>query len=327
MTVSAHRARQASRGRWRSVILVVVVVTALGGLGAWVAHTSGISREGDGGGAPSFGSARAAQSGAATDLVQVSGRQGATPVVTVSGPLDVVDPEVRELVRGEGREITRGSSVVLAITAFDGADGTILSPQGRPQLRVGRADEKDLGAELAGQVVGRTEGSRLVFVRRVAPSQSGGPRIPSGIEVDVVDVLASVATGREQPSGADEAQGPLTVTLGDEGPIISHQGGAPSDLATQILVRGDGEQVSDEDAVVAQFIVTGWSDGIVRSSTWSTGVPQSIDLATAMPGLRDALVDQRVGSRIAVTIPPDQASGDDTLCAVVDILGTEPARE
>ena len=43
-----------------------------------------------------------------------------------------------------------------------------------------------------------------------------------------------------------------------------------------------------------------------------------------MRGLQTALVDQKVGSRLAITIPPDLAAGDDTLCFVIDILGTEP---
>ncbi|MCI1641987.1 MAG: peptidylprolyl isomerase [Actinomyces sp.] len=308
--------RGASRGRRRWIplpaLLVVVVLAVAGGIAA------GIGR---GGWMPSAGQS-SAQSGGLLDRVEVSGRQGATPVVTVVGSLDVVDAKVREVVTGSGREITPGSPVVLAITAFDGSDGAILSPGGVPRIQAGRADEEELGAELSDRVVGRTEGSRLLFVRRVESSQSdpGG----GGIEIDVVDILSSVATGVEEAGEQSEGSRPLTVTLGDDGPIISHGTTPPTGLTTQVLLRGDGAQVGDDDAVVAQFIVTGWSDGAVRSSTWSTGVPQLIDLSTAMPGLRDALVDQRVGSRIAVTIPPDQAAGDDTLCAVVDILGTEP---
>ena len=44
-----------------------------------------------------------------------------------------------------------------------------------------------------------------------------------------------------------------------------------------------------------------------------------------MPGIRDALVDQRVGSRLAVTIPAEMATGADTLFVVIDILGAMPA--
>ena len=48
-------------------------------------------------------------------------------------------------------------------------------------------------------------------------------------------------------------------------------------------------------------------------------------MSDIMPGLLQLLVDQRVGSRLAITIPPDQATGDDTLCVVIDILATEPS--
>ena len=53
-------------------------------------------------------------------------------------------------------------------------------------------------------------------------------------------------------------------------------------------------------------------------------MPAVVNLNTAMKGLTNALVDQKVGSRLAITIPPDLAAGDDTLCVVIDILGTEP---
>ena len=50
-------------------------------------------------------------------------------------------------------------------------------------------------------------------------------------------------------------------------------------------------------------------------------------MLTAMTGLKQTLVDQRVGSRLAISIPPDLANGDDTLCIVIDILGAEPASD
>ena len=53
-------------------------------------------------------------------------------------------------------------------------------------------------------------------------------------------------------------------------------------------------------------------------------MPERLDMATIMPGLQQGLVDQRVGSRLAITIPPDLAEGDDTLCVLVDILATYP---
>ena len=115
--------------------------------------------------------------------------------------------------------------------------------------------------------------------------------------------------------------------MSPEGPIITHSATVPDGVTTQALIKGDGVQVHENDRVVAQFTVLGWTDGVVRVSTWETGVPQVINLSTAMRGLQTALVDQKVGSRLAITIPPDLAAGDDTLCIVIDILGTEPEPE
>ena len=140
------------------------------------------------------------------------------------------------------------------------------------------------------------------------------------IEVDVVDILPSIATG----TAVDASVGPMSVEMSPEGPLISHIETLPGGVTTQTLIKGDGVQVHEGDRVVAQFTVLGWTDGVVRVSTWETGVPEVINLGTAMKGLATALVDQKVGSRLAVTIPPDLAAGDDTLCVVIDILGTEP---
>ena len=116
----------------------------------------------------------------------------------------------------------------------------------------------------------------------------------------------------------DASVGPLSVEINPNGPIITHGSTVPDGVTTQMLIKGDGVQVHESDRVVAQFTALGWTDGVVRVSTWETGVPEVINLGTAM------LVDQKVGSRLAITIPPDLAAGDDTLCFVIDILGTEP---
>lgn len=300
-----HRRRRTTR-----VVLAValVAVVTLGGFLA-VLHVRG-------GGAGEQQST--IQSGGALDDIRVSGRQGQTPVVTVTGSPHVVDAKFRTLVEGTGRTITEDSPVVLSVTAFDGTTGQILSEAG-PEIRVSTATTEALGDDLAAAVIGSTEGSRIVFLRAIDPSQQASGAT-SDLEVDVVDIMSSVANGTV-PSTA--SSGPLSVTLADDGPVITHSGSAPTEVTTQVLLEGSGTQVASGDRVIAQYIVTDWDSGTVRSSTWSTGLPELIPLDTTMTGLRDALIDQRVGSRIAVTIPPDQAEGDDTLCVVVDILATE----
>lgn len=252
----------------------------------------------------------------ALDSVAVSGRVGATPVVDIERDLEVNSLKARAVEVGEGRTITDGSPVLLSITTFDGATGENLSPDGRPDLIVGTATEDGLGSDLARIVIGQTEGTRLLALHPVDTASD-----KARIEVNVVDILGTIAYGAEE---ADAATGALQVAMRDEGPVITHAEEVPGGLTTQTLIKGDGVQVRDGDQIVAQFTVVGWTDGVVRSSTWQTGMPELIVLSDAMVGLQEALVDQRVGSRLAISIPPDLATGDDTLCVVIDLLGTEP---
>ena len=253
------------------------------------------------------------------ERVSVSGRVGATPTIEIKAPLEVDGTKATTIVDGSGRDITEGSPVLVAITAFDGASGQTLSESGRPQLSLGIVGTDAIGDELTRMVVGKREGSRLVAFRTIAAG-AGAPGSSSNIEVDVIDILPNIAVG----TSVDATVGPLSVEMSPEGPIVTHSATVPDGVTTQALIKGDGVQVHESDRVVAQFTVLGWTDGVVRVSTWETGIPQVINLGTAMRGLQSALVDQKVGSRLAITIPPDLAAGDDTLCIVIDILGTEP---
>ena len=255
------------------------------------------------------------------ERVVVSGRVGATPTIEIKAPLEVDGSKVTTLVKGDGREITEGSPVLVAITAFDGESGKTLSEFGRPQLSLGIVGTDVIGEDLTNMVIGQQEGSRLIAFRTIAPG-AGAPGSTSNVEVDVIDILPSIAVG----TAVDASVDPLSVEINPNGPIITHGSTVPDGVTTQMLIKGDGVQVHESDRVVAQFTALGWTDGVVRVSTWETGVPQVINLGKAMRGLQTALVDQKVGSRLAITIPPDLAAGDDTLCFVIDILGTEPGQ-
>ncbi|WP_240471061.1 FKBP-type peptidyl-prolyl cis-trans isomerase [Schaalia suimastitidis] len=310
----AHKRRRKARRRWPRALFVTLIVIALI-IGAAIVIQKYRNN--------AVMTTAAEDTTQSTPLgVEVSGRVGAIPVVNITQTLNVTDVKRHVDTVGDGREITEGSPVLVSVTAFDGSSGAILSPDGRPQLTVGTASAEGLGPELAEAVIGHTEGSRIIYVRPVS-QEARAEGATSNIEIDVVDILYSVARG----TAVDVSTGPLDVTLGAEGPVIRHGDEAPTQTTVQTLLRGDGQQVKADDRIVMQFIVTGWSDQIERDSTWRTGIPMVLRLDQAMPGLRQAVVDQRVGSRLAITIPADQATGDDILCVVVDLLGTEPAPE
>lgn len=307
---------QRSRGTSRSaiflrVVLAVVLIASGSGLAWWAFHPRPAAEE-----ASVPESATQSPTLALFDRVTVSGRVGATPTIEIKAPLEVDGFKAHVLEAGSGREITEGSPVLVSVTAFDGNSGRMLSESGRPQMSLGIVGSGQIDEDLSRLVTGKREGTRVLAFR----STTMGDGSTNTIEVDVVDILPSIATG----TSVDASVGPMSVEMSPEGPIISHIDTLPGGVTTQTLIKGDGVQVHEGDRVVAQFTVLGWTDGTVRVSTWETGVPEVINLGTAMKGLATALVDQKVGSRLAITIPPDLAAGDDTLCVVIDILGTEP---
>lgn len=247
------------------------------------------------------------------DSVNVTGRQGSQPVLSLEAPVDVHSTKLRVETRGEGREIVADSPVLVSLTAFDGETGRNLNPDGAANLILSTANEADLGPLLSTLLVGANEGSRLLVAR---PLEDGAT------EIDVIDVLYTIAKGEANP----DSGGPLTVSFSDEGPIVTHGvGDPPSDLVVQVLNFGTGAQVKTDDVVVVQYLAGTWADARLVGSTWASGKPVMIDLASSMPGVRDALVDQKVGSRLALTIPAEMATGEDNLYVVVDILGAMPA--
>ena len=315
---SQRAAARAQRSRGTSrvaillrVVLVVVLIASGGGLAWWAFHPRPAADEAN---VPE--GTTQSPTLALFDRVTVSGRVGATPTIEIKAPLEVDGFKARVLEEGSGREITEGSPVLVSVTAFDGTSGRMLSESGRPQMSLGIVGSGQIDDDLSRLVTGKREGTRVLAFRSITM----GDGSPNTIEVDVVDILPSIATG----TPVDASVGPMSVEMSPDGPIISHIDTLPGGVTTQTLIKGDGVQVHEDDRVVAQFTVLGWTDGTVRVSTWETGVPEVINLGTAMKGLATALVDQKVGSRLAITIPPDLAAGDDTLCVVIDILGTEP---
>jgi peptidylprolyl isomerase len=74
-----------------------------------------------------------------------------------------------------------------------------------------------------------------------------------------------------------------------------------------------------------------WNTGEVFDSSFDRGSPATFSTSGVIQGFHDALVGQKIGSRVVVIIPSDLGYGDagsgdkigggDTLVFVIDILG------
>jgi peptidylprolyl isomerase len=246
--------------------------------------------------------------------VTVTGEFGSVPVVTFEAPLEVGESTVEVLIEGDGRELSPGGPVLLALTAYGGDDGTILAERGAGAPRNLLLTRDDVGDSLYEVLTGAAEGSRILTVQPV--EEDGGPMML----VVVIDVLRTRAHGEVvglpdgvPVAGEDEAGVPTAT--------VPEGIGEPTGLEVVPLIRGEGPQVMPGQEAIVQYTAWHWDDGTIYDSTWENGaIPASVAIDGAFPGLRDGIVDQRVGSRVMLLIPPADAIGTDSLVMIVDVL-------
>lgn len=245
--------------------------------------------------------------------VIVQGSLGSVPAVTVDENLHVSAREELNAIVGTGRTVEAGATAIISVNTFDGGTGKLVENEATGHPRIVTADADGVGKELAEVIIGAHEGDRKVLLEPVAINQQ-----PSTL-VTVIDILPTEALGREldppedmppvqQVRGGYQAGG-----MGDVDP--------PPTLRSSLLVQGDGAQVGERERVLITFTSTHWDTGEVIETSGPL-TPVQLDIDDAMAGLRAGLLDQRVGSRMLLVIPPDQASGAETVVMVVDILAS-----
>ncbi|WP_324652822.1 FKBP-type peptidyl-prolyl cis-trans isomerase [Georgenia sp. H159] len=244
--------------------------------------------------------------------IAVSGAFGRTPVVSFEAPLELSGAESEVLIEGEGPLLRDGGPALLALSAYDGDTGELLPDRGAGEARTLLLTPEEVGEEVHPLLVGTAEGTRLLVTEPV--SSEDGERML----VLVVDVLHTRAQGEELEQRADLPQ----VTQEDDGVAIAlPDAGPPGGLEVETIIRGEGRQVAPGQAVTLQYQAVTWPGGDIYDSTWADGqVPRTVVVDETFAGLRDGLVDQTVGSRVLIVVPPALGTGSQTLVFAVDIL-------
>lgn len=247
------------------------------------------------------------------DDVEVSGAFGTVPTVTFPTPFAVEEPSVTTIIDGGDGELAAGSPVLVDGISFDGGTGDVVADTyaGLPGVFLFTADS--LGADLWDVVQDAGAYDRLLSL---------DPTTVDGVASSVVSIV-DVSPARAHGEAVAPAAGLPAVTLaGDGAPTVAKPSGTPpADLVQQVLIKGDGEQVTEADTLLLQYTAVGWTDGAVIDTTWGEGLlPKTVVLADAAPGLQVGLLDQTVGSQVMLVVPPEQAFGTDTVVFVVDIL-------
>ena len=104
-----------------------------------------------------------------------------------------------------------------------------------------------------------------------------------------------------------------------------------TELVSKNLIEGTGPEVKATDTIYVRYIGAQYSDGKVFDGNYDK-IPAGLSLQGVIKGWTAGLTGKKVGSRVELVIPADQAYGNEsangstptgTLVFVVDILGAE----
>ncbi|RPK66979.1 FK506-binding protein [Streptomyces sp. ADI96-02] len=187
-------------------------------------------------------------------------------------------------------------------------------------------------------LVGQKVGSRVELV--IPPDlgygeQGQGDIKPNATLVFVVDILKATQVPSSAKGSAvaqDDIDLPKvgTKTDGKAPTVTIPKSDPPKKLVSNYVLESDGPVIKDSDSVVVNYVGLIWKGAKKFDSTYEQGKTQTFPLSqVTLKGLKNGLVGKKVGSRVLLVIPPDQAFGDQaqqtipknsTLVFAVDVL-------
>lgn len=269
-------------------------------------------------------------SGSLSDGVTVEGDFGTVPTATFTTPLQADELERTVLVEGDGDDTASGEVVNAIVSAFSGTSGAQLFSQ---PATIKAGDEAVFEAFRAGIDCVPT-GSRTVTVAPAATlyGEQGNATIgvaPGETVIIVVDV-------QEPLKPAEWTDDVPEVEFGAEGesPTVTLPSTPPSaEFQLKVLEEGDGDEVQTGDNVTLDYQGTSWDTGEVFDQSYGNE-PAQFPTDQVIQGFGAALVGQKVGTKLIVTIPPQYAYGTEqseqnplggqTLVFLVEIKDTAP---
>jgi peptidylprolyl isomerase len=275
--------------------------------------------------------------------VKIEGDVGTNPEVTFDGKVEVDKTTSEVITEGDGEEVEAGDSVLAHVWIGNGFTqekslSTYEEEPKTPQLLT--ADEKALSELFLEGIEGHTVGSRVAVAATAedAFGPQGNSQLKIGNKDTVVAVIDLLSAVPEGPAGDD-------VAAPSWAPKIVQKAGVPASmdfakapepskkLRSATLIQGEGETVEKGQALVVNYLGQVYDGKQPFDESYSTGQPASfpIGVGQVVPGWDKSLVGQKIGSRVLLSIPPEDGygsagneqagiKGTDTLYFVVDIL-------
>jgi FKBP-type peptidyl-prolyl cis-trans isomerase len=149
-----------------------------------------------------------------------------------------------------------------------------------------------------------------------------------------VAALAGCGSSSSSSAAASNENKAVHVTgaFGAEPDVTIPAEKASPSLYTETVIQGTGTPLTKTESAVGNFVLYDWSGKTHKliGSTFSSGTPTLFG-SDMLPGLENALIGQKVGSRVLAVIPPKDGfgsqgnseigvGGSDTLVFVVDLI-------
>ena len=109
-------------------------------------------------------------------------------------------------------------------------------------------------------------------------------------------------------------------------------GAAPTELAIDDIVVGEGAEAKPGDTVEVHYVGVEFDSGAEFDASWNRGESIEFPLRGLIQGWQDGIPGMKVGGRRQLTIPPELAYGPaggghrlsgKTLVFVIDLLGVK----
>jgi FKBP-type peptidyl-prolyl cis-trans isomerase len=274
-------------------------------------------------------------SGSVSDGVTADGPFGETPNATFETPAETDELQRSILIEGDGDATVPGDAVDVVLTMYSATSGEQLISQ-PASLGVG---EESLLTAFRAAVDCVPIGTRTATVAPAADvyGDQGNDSIGVGPGEAVV-IVADVTGITEEPAPAETSEWtenvPEVTFNGDEPPTVVIPDTEPStELLLKVLEAGDGETVEAGDQVTVKYQGLNWATKEIFDQSYP-GEPATFGTDQVIAGFGAALVGQKVGTKLIVTIPPEFGYGTDpaahelggqTLVFLVEIEGTTRA--
>ncbi len=284
------------------LLLPAVLVLGLSGCG-----------DDDGGGGSDSDSA------AALDSVQIAGEFGSAPEVTFDGEVEAGEVTTKVVSEGDGAEVATGDQVLTHLWIGNGfTQRKSFSTYDAKKAELLTVDEKQLSGVFVEGLEGQTIGSRVAVAASAeeAFGPQGNPQLQIGNKDSVVvilDLLSTVADGPEGDAVKAPSWAPKLVEK-DGTPTGFDFAGTPepsSKLRSAPLIEGTGPVVEKGQTIAVNYLGQVYQGKKPFDESYSAQPTAfGIGVGQVVPGWDKSLVGVKVGSRMVLSIPPEDGYGE-----------------